>query len=266
MTSASSLGTALVTGASTGLGAVYADRLAQRGYDLILTARDEARLEALATRLRAETGVAVTVRKADLLDRADLAGLEAILRTDPAITLLLNNAGAANGAPFSESDVEAEDRLIQLNVTAPTRLAHAALPGFVERKRGTIINIGSVVGLMPDVMPGVYSATKAFMLNLSLSLAAEGKGAGVRVQAVLPAATRTEIWERSGGSTDRFAPGTLMEPEVLVDAALAGLDAGETVTVPPLHDPDLWRAYDQARLAMLPGFATDRPGQRYLKA
>ena len=202
MSHPSPLGAALITGASSGIGAVYADRLARRGYDLVLVARDQARLDILAARLRAETGVNIEVIRADLVQKADQARIEQKLRDDPAITLLVNNAGVAGTGDFVGGDIDQVDAMIQLNVVAVTRLAAAAAPAFKARGRGAIINLGSVVALIPEQFTNPYSATKAYVLSFSQSLNQELAGSGVRVQAVLPGATRTEIWERSGMSID----------------------------------------------------------------
>ncbi|HEV2532426.1 SDR family oxidoreductase [Phenylobacterium sp.] len=256
-------GTALITGASSGIGAIYADRLARRGHDLILAARDEARLNAIAERLRAEAGVSVEVISADVTNRADLRVLEQRLRDDAAIQLLINNAGAALLSPFAAADPDDLDKLIQLNVTAVTRLANAAAAGFSVRGAGAIVNIGSVVGLAPEFGNTVYGATKAFVLYLSQSLAHELAGAGVRVQAVLPGATRTEIWERSGRGIENVPAEILMDADELVDAALAGFDAGELVTLPSLPDAEDWRAFEAARLALQPNLSKRHPAARY---
>ncbi|MFC7477109.1 SDR family NAD(P)-dependent oxidoreductase [Dankookia sp. GCM10030260] len=257
------LGTALVTGASTGLGAVYADRLARRGHDLILVARDAARMEALATRLRAETGQAAEVLPADLTDPAAVARVADRLATDAAITLLVNNAGMSLKGGLLDNGPAEIQRLIALNVTAPTLLAGAAAKAFAGRRAGTIVNIASVLALAPEAYDGVYSGSKAFILNLSLSLAGRLRETGVQVQAVLPGATRTEIWERSGTDVNAFPPGMVMEAGDLVDAALRGLDRGETVTIPPLADEAQWTAYDAARLAMGPNLSRRDVAPRY---
>jgi len=156
-----SKGTALITGASRGIGAVYADRLAKRGYDLILVARSEARLNALSARLTSETGRSVTPLPADLNHKADLAKVEAKLREDQTITMLVNNAGIGSVARLLDADVEKMDDMIALNITALTRLTYAASPAFVARGAGTIINAASVVGISPETFNGVYGATKA---------------------------------------------------------------------------------------------------------
>jgi uncharacterized protein len=254
---------ALVTGASTGLGAVYADRLANRGHDLILVARDGAKMEALAHQLRTATGRAVEVVAADLTVAEDVARVEHRLANDTAITMLVNNAGMSLNGGLLDNDADALRRIIALNITAPTLLAAAAGRAFVARRRGTIINIASVLALAPERFDGVYSGSKAFVLNLSLSLAATVKDAGVRVQAVLPGATRTEIWARSGKDIDSFPAAMVMEAADLVDAALVGLDKNEVVTIPPLPDEAQWTAFNDARLAMGPNLSNRAVAERY---
>ncbi|BCW87665.1 hypothetical protein sos41_07950 [Alphaproteobacteria bacterium SO-S41] len=254
--------TALVTGASSGIGAVYADRLARRGYDLILVARDEARLAALADRLETSYGIRADLLKADLTSRADLARVENRLRDDASISLLVNNAGAASKGGFLAEDLEPLYDLVDLNVGALTRLAGAAVQGFLARgKGGSIINIGSVVGLAPEWFPGVYGATKAFVLALSQAMQGELAAKDIYVQAVLPAATRTEIWQRSGRDVDTMTG--VMPVDELVDAALVGFDRREGVTIPPLPDEAQWQAFQAARLAMLPNFSQEHPAVRY---
>src|SRR5713226_4936753 len=140
MSNSRSKGTALITGASRGIGAVYADRLAKRGYDLILVARNEARLKELSARLTKETGRSVTPLRADLSDKADLAKVESMLRDNQAITMLVNNAGIGSITPLLNTEVDKTDEMIALNITAVTRLTYAAAPAFVARAGGTIIN------------------------------------------------------------------------------------------------------------------------------
>ncbi len=261
-----SLGTALVTGASFGIGAVYADRLAKRGYDLILVARNDEKLKSLASRLTSETGRSVKVIPADLGDRAALAKVEFVLRDDKSITLLVNNAGTAALTPLLDSNVDQMEAMIALNVTALTRLTFAAAPTFVARGGGTIVNIGSVVGVVPERLNGVYGATKAYVLALTQSLQHELAEKGVRIQAVLPAATATDIWEKAGLHHSKLPIGTVMSTEDMVDAALAGLDQGEVVTIPPLQDGDDWTRFDAARLALAPKFTKSAPAPRYRTA
>ena len=260
----SSLGTALITGASSGIGATYADRLARRGYDLVLVARDAARMEVIAAKLRREVGVAIDVTPADLTEAQDLARVEARLRDDKAIGLLVNNAGAAAPGGFAEPDLDVLEKLIRLNVTAVTRLAGAVVPRFLTKQSGSIINIASVLALAPEISFGIYGATKAFVLMLSQSMQTEIGSRGVYVQAVLPAATRTEIWQRSGRDVDSI-PG-VMEVGELVDAALVGFDKREAITIPPLPDAAQWEAFSAARQAMLPNFRHEHAAARYRAA
>jgi short-subunit dehydrogenase len=259
-------GTALVTGASSGIGAVYADRLAHRGYDLVLVARDAFRLDTLAERLRAQTGRRVDVLPADLAAAADLAKVAARVENDPAMTMLVNNAGILLSGGLLDSDADAVDRLIAVNITAPTRLAAAAARAFSQAGHGAIVNIASVLALAPEVFEGAYSGSKSYLLSLSLQLAGELKSAGVRVQAVLPGATRTELWERSGKDADAMMPGLVMTAGDLVDAALLGLDRGEVVTIPPLADETLYETYLAARLALAPHLSRQQVAPRYRAA
>jgi short-subunit dehydrogenase len=253
--------TVLITGASTGIGATYADRFARRGHDLVLVARDKTRLEALATRLRAEAHVKVDVLAADLTAQADLERIEARLREDSRIGILVNNAGAAAEGTFTKPNLEAFDRIIRLNVTAVTQLAGAVIPRFLDRGGGAIINLASVVGLAPEIPLGMYGATKAYVLALSQAMQVELGPRGVYVQAVLPAATRTEIWERGGRDVNTLTG--VMDVNELVDAALVGFDRRELVTLPSLPDGGQWDAFEAARKAMLPNFANAQAAARY---
>jgi short-subunit dehydrogenase len=263
MSTVNAKGTALITGASSGIGATYAERLARRGYDLLLVARDQARLEALAARLREESGVGVEVLRADLTQRADLAAIEQRLRDDSSITLLLNNAGVAFNGTLAEADPDGLDTLIQLNIVALTRLASAGAAGFGKRGRGAIINLGSVVALIPENFNAAYAATKAYVLSLTQSLNAEVSGLGVQVQAVLPGATRTEIWERSGLDLNAFPAEMVMDAGDMVDAALAGFDQAELVTIPSLPNAADWQAVVAARLALGPNLSLRNAADRY---
>jgi short-subunit dehydrogenase len=255
--------TALVTGASAGIGAVYADRLARRGHDLILVARDETRLNALATRLRDETGRSVEVLAADLAVRSDLLGVEHRLRQDPSIGMLVNNAGVAVAGPMHGADVDRLEAMVNINITAALRLAHGAVEGFAARGRGTLINVSSVLALAPERFNAVYSGTKSFMLNLSLALQTELASTGIRVQAVLPGATRTEIWGKAGVDVAAMPADRLMDADEMVDAALAGLDIGEVVTIPSLPDVAEWSRFSDARLAMGPNLSMVHAARRY---
>ncbi|QDL90746.1 SDR family oxidoreductase [Paroceanicella profunda] len=258
--------TVLVTGASSGIGAVYAERFAARGHDLLLVARDAGRLEALAQRLAAEHGVTARPLAADLTREADLARVEAILREDASIDHLVNNAGFGGVTPLIDSDVDEMQRMIAINVTAPMRLAHAAVPAFVARGAGVIVNISSIVAVGPEILNGVYGGTKAFMLAFSQSLAKELAGTGVRVQVVLPGATGTAFWDTAGMPASQMPASWVMTPQDLVDAALAGLDRGEFATMPSLQDGALWDAWEAARQAMIPNLSSSRPAPRYAGA
>jgi len=259
-------GTALITGASSGIGATYAERLARRGHDLLLVARDRARLDALAARLRADTGVAVEVLPADLTQRSELAAVERRLREDARITMLVNNAGIAVAGSLVGADPDRLEAMIQLNVVAPTRLAAAVAQRFAAAGGGTLINVASVLALAPELFNGSYSGTKAYVLNLSQALQHELAPRGVRVQAVLPGATRTELWERAGVELAQLPPSMVMDVNEMVDAALAGLDHGETVTIPSLPDHGDWEAYSAARLALAPNLSRDHAAPRYRAA
>jgi uncharacterized protein len=266
MTASKHHGTALVTGASSGIGALYADRLARRGYDLILVARNRERLEALAQPLARETGRTVDLVVADLTDRQDVRRVEAVLRSDANITLLVNNAGVGSTAPLLHADVDTMEDMIAVNVTALTRLTYAAVPGFVARGRGTIVNIASIVGVAPELLNGVYGGTKAFVLALSRSLRHELADTGVRVQVVLPGAIATEFWNTAGTPVEHLPTEWVMSAEDLVDAALAGLDQGEFVTIPALLNAADWDAFEAAREALLPNLSRATPAERYTVA
>lgn len=263
MNAKSELGRALITGASSGIGATYAQRLAAQGYDLLLVARDQQRLEALAARLGEEYGVSVDVLKADLTRREDRARVEARLAEDASISLLLNNAGVAINGTLLETDLDRLESMIELNVTATARLAGAAAKAFVGRGRGTIINVASVLALAPELFNGSYSATKAFVLNLTQSMQQELAPQGLRIQAVLPGATRTEIWDRAGTDISALPAEMLMDVNHMVDAALAGLAQGEVVTLPALPDAGEFEAFTAARLKMAPNLSRSSPAQRY---
>lgn len=256
-------GFALVTGASSGIGAIYAERLARRGYDLILVARNVERLRKLADTITAETGRTVEVVAADLGNRQGLAKVEALLRSDQRITTLVNNAGVGATAPLLQADVDKMSEMITLNVDALTRLTYAAVPGFVARGGGTIINIASIVAVAPEVLNGVYGGSKAFVLAFSQSLRHELADKGVRVHVVLPGATATDFWEIAGTPVEHLPGEIVMSATAMVDAALAGLDQGEFATIPALPDLKDWDAFEAARLALQPGLSRAEPAARY---
>jgi short-subunit dehydrogenase len=256
-------GTALITGASSGIGAIYADRLARAGHDLILVARRADKLRQLAEELTNRTGRSVETIAADLTNPADLARLEAALKRDSSISVLVNNAGIGATTPLLLSNVADMERMISLNVNVLMRLAYAAAPGFVARGTGTIINIASVVALAPEVLNGVYGGSKAFVLAFSQSLQHELADKGVRVQAVLPGATATEFWDVAGTPVEHLPTEMVMSAQDMVDAALSGLAQGEVVTIPSLPDVADWNVFEQARQALRPGLSRAVPAPRY---
>lgn len=259
-------GTALITGASSGIGAVYADRLARRGYDLILVARNRDRLAALADRITNDTQRSVEIVDADLNNRAALAAVETKLKQDASITLLVNNAGVGTHTPLLDSDVDAMTRMIDLNVTALTRLTYAAAPGFVARGKGALINIASIVAIRPEQLNGVYGGSKAFVLAFSQSLHHELADKGVQVQAVLPGATATDFWQIGGLPLEHLPKEIVMSATDMVDAALVGFDQRELVTIPSLQPREEWDAYEAARQAMFSHLSTAIPAARYAVA
>ena len=256
-------GTAVVTGASSGIGSVYADRLAQRGHDLLLVARRKDRLAMLSAELQQKHGVEVEVLVADLAVRDGLKEVGSALASDETITVLVNNAGIAVVGPSAELPLRGIESQIDLNARSVTYLSQAVLPGFVKRNSGTLINIGSVLSFYAYPFSTSYSASKAHVLLYTIGLRDELINTGVRVQAVLPSNTRTEIWEVSGMGLDSVDPETLMSVDDLVDAALAGLDQGETVTLPSLEDASLWTAFDAARIKMFRAAQTKNVASRY---
>ena len=246
--------TALITGASSGIGAVYADRFAARGINLVLVARREDRLNALASQLRERYGVNVEILVADLTQETGIRAVEEVLHSNTAIDTLVNNAGTAQMAPFLASDAASHQAINTLNTTALMRLTLAVLPRLAENRRGTLINIASVLSIHARAGSALY---------FTRGLQEEFADSGVRIQAVLPAATATEIWEISGVSMNDLPEGSVMTTDNMVDAALAGLDQGELITIPPMHDVQLWEDYEEARLALFNSARTGVPAPRY---
>jgi short-subunit dehydrogenase len=242
-------GTALITGASTGIGAVYADRLAKRGYDLILVARDQQKLSEVAARIEAATGRKADTIAADLNTPAGVQRVSDRLSTDATITALVNNAGVGSAGKLLESNVDDLESMIQLNVTTLTRLTLAVAPSFVARGNGLIINIASAVALAPEMLNGTYSGTKAYVVNFTQALNNEVKTKGVTLQAVLPGATATPFWGKAGVPVQHLPAEIVMSAENMVDAALAGLDKHELITIPSLPDVTAWETFEAARVA-----------------
>ena len=252
-------GIAVITGASAGIGAVYADRLARRGYELILVARRGDRLDNLAERFRSEQHVAVQTVVADLNASDDLSRVEGIVAGNERVTILVNNAGTAKMGAAVDASAADQQAMIAVNVTALTRLSLAVLPKFLQRRQGTIINIGSVLSFHTLPTSGIYSGTKGYVMNFTRGLQQEVAGRNVFVQLVLPAKTRTEIWEVGGVRLSSMDPRTIMSAEDLVDAALASLDRGEAITLPSVEDATLWDSYDAARQDL---YAASQTGNR----
>ena len=259
---------AVISGASSGIGAVYADRFAARGYDLILVARRADRLEALAQKIFQVHHVNAEVVIADLANESDLARIERILATNPAVRVLVNSAGLMKCLPIATSTLQDSLSQIALNVTSLTRLTHAVLPAFLSRNDGVVINISSVLAIheMPVRASSVYNGTKAFVLNFSRGLQNELAETGVKLQVVLPAQTATELWDNSGMSLSILSPDTVLSAETLVDAALAGLDKGESITWPTVADAGLWEQYDAARSKLFAATQAGQPAPRYISA
>jgi len=224
------MGTALVTGATAGIGAAFADRLAADGFDLVLVARDEQRLEQRADDLRNRFGATVEVLPADLADREQCARVEQRL-ADPAapVDMLVNNAGFSLNRRFTRSTAADEERQLDVLVRAVLRLTHAAVAGMVERGSGAVVNVSSVAAWVPG---GTYAAAKAWVSSFSEGLAGELGGTGVRVLAVAPGFTRTEFHQRGDMDVSRIPSWLWLTPEQVVDAALADLRRGRVVSVP----------------------------------
>jgi len=254
---------AIVTGASTGIGAVYARKLAKRGYDLITVARNAARLEDNATRIREETGRQVEVMVADLSKSAEVLKLAQRITEDATIAFLVNNAGVSSQGGMLQNTLADAERLIAVNITAPTLLSIAAAKAFAERSGGAVVNISSVTAFVPEMFDGAYSGSKNYLINLTISLAGKTKDAGVRFQAVLPGPTDTEMWARSQVPESVIPRSMIMNPEDLVEAALFGLDRGEVLTLPTVTDESVWAAYEAARKALGPYLAAGQPAPRY---
>ena len=255
--------TALVTGASSGIGAAYARRLAARAHDLILVARRAERLEHLAAELTNTYGISAQPLVADLATEDGIAGVADVLASDSSIEMLVNNAGVTRIGATAELPSEGISTMLALNLSALTHLTHAALPGFIARNRGTIINIGSVLAFKALPLASVYAGTKAFVLLFTRGLQEELKDTAIRVQAVLPAGVATEIYDGSIMPLEQIPAELIMSADAMVDAALAGLDSGEAVTLPSVADIELWRQYAATSEALFAASQTGSPAPRY---
>lgn len=264
MSSNEKIGKALITGASTGMGSIYADRLAKRGYDLVLVARDENKLNSVANRIKSNHNVDVTVVPADLTKKSDLAKIENLLKSDSSITMLVNNAGIGAVTKLAESNIDDIETMIFLNAISLTRLSAAIVPNLIAKAHGSVINIASIVALAPEILNGAYSGSKAYVVNFTQSMHHELADKGIKVQAVLPGAIDTPFWDKSGLPVNNLPSQIVMTPEVLVDAALAGFDLGEVITIPSLPNIAEWDAFDLARKALGPNLSHSQPANRYL--
>ncbi|MER9952539.1 SDR family oxidoreductase [Mesorhizobium sp. M0047] len=262
MSGQSNKGTAVVTGASAGIGAVYADRLAGQGYDLVLVARRADRLEDLAEKLRNAYDRKVSVISADLANDNDLRRVEQAISADDSVTLLVNNAGLGGAQVVATADADIAERMIKVNVVALTRLTRAVLPGLIARNRGAIVNIASVLAYDTS-FGGIYSGTKAYVVNFTEALQREVADTQVKVQVVLPGATRTDFWEIAGSDIDSVPQEIVMSADNLVDAALVGLARGEAVTVPGLADPAKLDTFLGARQVFFGSLHANKPAARY---
>lgn len=260
----STLGTAVVTGASSGIGKVYADRLAARGYDLLLVARRGDRLQTISQDLEQRHGIVAETLVADLSSADGQSATVQELSGDASITLLLNNAGFSHVGSLTGIPQETLDSMIALNIVAVTKLTIAALSAFGKRGSGTIINIGSGVGFAPISFVPVYGPTKAYVLNFTQVLQQQVAGTGVRVQLVAPAVTVSEGWDLVGIPMSTLDQATVMTTEDCVDAALRGLDAGELITVPTLEDKDIQSSFESSSATLLTTMmSTGKPASRY---
>ncbi|HEY0299535.1 MAG TPA: SDR family oxidoreductase [Arachidicoccus sp.] len=258
------LGTAVITGASSGLGKVFADRLAKQGYDLKIIARRGDRLETIAGEITAKYGVQVQNIVADLRSASELQKVVDNLSNDATITLLVNNAGTATLAKITDTSIEKQLEMINVNITAIAILTNTVLPIFKKNNRGTFINIASVLGIHSLEFSSVYSGTKAFVVNYTRGLQQELKDTNIKAQIVLPATTATEIWEIGGVPLSALKPATIMTSEDCVDATLKALELGEQFTLPSADDQHLIDEYENARLKLFASATqTGKPASRY---
>jgi uncharacterized protein len=255
---------ALITGASSGIGEAYANQLAARGYDLILIARRRDRLATVAERLLKTYGRKVEIVTADLSKEEDLARIENLIRTRSNIEMVVNNAGIGSLGVSLSVDVAATDQLVKLNVFALTRLSLAAVQSFAPRNRGTLINISSVIAFYPAPNGASYSASKAYVLNLTRSLQAEFAKTNLKIQVVMPGPVRSEFF---GSEKPPFPDHLFMTAEALAESSLNALDQGELIFIPPLHEAGVWTDYESARTALLDAIRRHaEPEARFLKS
>ncbi len=260
---------ALVTGASSGIGAAFAARLAQDGYDLVVVARRRERLENLAQELEHKHGVNVEVLPADLSRRESLRAVEQRAAGEPALDLLVNNAGFGGYMPFVQLDPDRAEELINLQVLAVTRLTRAALPDMIARRRGAIINVSSRLAFSASIASpqlakrATYAATKAYINTFTQLLSSELEGTGVQVQALCPGVVVTEFHRNMGMDPSRFPPAITMKAEDIVAASLDGLKLGEVICVPALDDPDLIKQVQESERRLFESSMSGSAARRY---
>jgi len=257
---------ALITGASSGIGVAYAERLARDGYDVVLVARRRERLEDLAQRLRREADLHAEVVAADLTDAGALAQVEARVAGDESLALLINNAGFGGYHPFVEIEREVIDDLINIHVRAVARLTRAALPGMVRRRTGGVINVASLLAfsgsLPPNPLPhrATYAGAKAFMVTFTQALAGELSGTGVGVQVCLPGVVATEFHTVQGMD---FSKRPRMTADDVVAASLAAFARGEVTCIPGLDDVSMLERLTEMQRAVLTSANAPALARRY---
>jgi uncharacterized protein len=260
----------VVTGASSGIGAAFADRLARDRYDLIIVAHRRDRLEDLAHQLQGKYSVRVEVMAADLTQPADLRAVEERVAGDTALELLINNAGFGAYMPFVALEPDRAEELIRLQIIAVTRLTRAALPGLIARGRGAIINVSSLLAfsaaLPAPPLPNraTYAAAKAYVNTFTQILHSELQGTGVRVQALCTGRVRTEFHRIQGIDPDSFPASTIMTPEDVVEASLAALRMDEVICVPALDDPNLLLPIEESQRRLLEHGLSGTLAKRYV--
>ena len=260
---------ALVTGASSGIGAAFAERLARDHFDLILVARRRDRLAALAQKLQSEHHVSVEVLAADLAKHTDLLMVENRIAEEANLEMLINNAGFGAYMPFTSLDPNRAEELINVKVLAVTRLTRAALPGMIARKHGSIINVSSRLAFSgPVTMPtmpkrATYAATNAYINAFTQILSEELKDTGVKIQALCPGMIKTEFHLIQGTDPSRLPANLFMEVEDLVNASLKGLELGEVICIPALNDSALLAQLENSQRQMLMSSGKGAPADRY---
>lgn len=228
-------GRALITGASSGIGEVYARRLAAQGFDLTLVARRAERLASLAAELSAAHGIAAEALPADLADEGDIARVASYIEERSDLVLLINNAGFGTRGNFTEVELASQLDMVRVHVIATMTLCRAALPGMMARGSGAIINVSSIAAFFPSGGGATYTATKAYLNNFSEALAAEVDGTGVRVQALCPGFTYSGFHDTAEytGFDRRQVPDALwLSPEQVVAESLAALTGSRVIVVP----------------------------------